>query len=73
MCPLCGALGVDVSIVNLALDECLFRESMSGRSEPSKRRRGKDSSSVGRLGGSSRRGGSLRPSEAPGLLGTVCE
>jgi hypothetical protein len=62
MCPLCGVLGVDVGIVNLALDERLFRESMSGRSEPSKRRQGKGSSSVGRLGGSSRRGGFLRPS-----------
>jgi hypothetical protein len=33
----CGTLGVDVDVIDLSLGEHLFRESASGRSEPSKR------------------------------------
>jgi hypothetical protein len=47
----CGTLGVDAGVIDLALDERLFRESASGRSEPSKRWRGEGSCSAGRLGG----------------------
>jgi hypothetical protein len=63
--PPYGTLGVDAGRVDLALDdERLLKESESGQLEPSKRWRGEGSYSAGRLGGSSRRGGSLRPSVA---------
>jgi hypothetical protein len=69
----CGAIGMDVSVVDLTLNERLFRESTSGQFKPSKRWQGEGSCSVGRLGGSSRRGGSLHPSEAPGPPGVMRE
>jgi hypothetical protein len=67
----CGELGVGAGVVGLALDEPLFKEFASRQSEPSKRWWGEGSCSAGRLGGSSRRGGSLRPSKAPKPPDTV--
>jgi hypothetical protein len=52
--PPCGTLGADASGVDLTLDdECLLKESKSGRSEPSKGRRKEGSHSANRLGRSS--------------------
>jgi hypothetical protein len=69
----CGALSVDAELVDLAHDRRLCIESVSVRSEPSKRWRGEGSCCSGRLGGSTRRGGSLRTSEALEPPGAVRE
>jgi hypothetical protein len=67
----CGALGVDAESVDLARDWCLYRESESGRLEPSKSWRVGAGRSSDRLGGSARRGGTLCVSGAPVLPGAT--
>jgi hypothetical protein len=69
----CSTLRVDAGVVDLALEGRIRREFVSGRSEPSKRWQGEGSCSSDRLGGSSKHGGSLRTSEAPGLPSAVRE
>jgi hypothetical protein len=69
----CGTLGVDADLVDLSLDGNLCKELMLGWSKLSMTWRGGGSCSSGRLGRSTRRGGSFRVLEAPGPLGTVRE
>jgi hypothetical protein len=69
----CGALGVDAELVDLARDGRLYKESVSGRSEPSKRWRDGGTPSFDLLSRSTRRGGSLCTSEAPEPPGAVWE
>jgi hypothetical protein len=66
-----GTLGIDTEAIDLAHDWRLCKESVSGRSEPSKRWQDEDGSSSDCLSGSARRGGSLRSSRASEPLGAT--
>jgi hypothetical protein len=69
----CGMLGFDTKPVDLACDGRLCKESVLGRSKPLKRWRDGGARSSDRLGGSTRRGGSLRASQAPEPWGAIRE